>query len=184
MSSPSKINLATMYGVGLVKRAPGTAGSLVAALMAYGVLLLPHGWTWLLVGTALFSLLGTWAAERYMQQHETAHDPSEIVVDELAGQWLTYLVWYLMIGGAAASRGVALTQVDIDTAPQFLALGFVAFRIFDIFKPWPISWCDRHLTGGFGVMMDDLLAAIPAGALLYGVYVYWPLVFGTMESIP
>jgi len=180
----SKISLATLYGIGLIKRAPGTAGSAVAALMAWGLLQCPHGWALLAGGTLLFTLLGTFSADRYMKKHAIAHDPGEIIIDELAGQWLTYLIWYLMIAGASLQQHVTFSQLEVEVAPHFIALGFVLFRVFDILKPWPISLADRRLQGGFGVMFDDMLAAIPAGILLYGAYVFWPLIFGTLESIP
>lgn len=179
----SKCTLATMFGVGLMPKMPGTAGSLVAALIAYPVLLLPYGWAVLAAGAVLFTILGTKSSTRYMAAHSTAHDPSEIVVDELAGQWLTYTVWHLWLAGMAGSNFAALELLhDVSASPLYLALGFVWFRVFDILKPWPISWADRRMKGGFGVMFDDLLAAIPAGTVLYLLYLFSPLVFGHVES--
>jgi len=52
---------------------------------------------------------------------------------------------------------------------SFYILGFILFRLFDIFKPWPVSWADRKIKGGFGIMLDDILAAIYAAAVLYGI---------------
>lgn len=180
----SRKSLATLYGIGLVKHAPGTAGSLAAAILAWGLLQCPHGWGVLAVGMIAVMIIGTVAADRYMRMHAIAHDPKEVVIDEVAGQWLTYLIWYMMIAGAAAPSDVSFTALDVDVGLQFLVLGFLLFRLFDIVKPWPISWADRTLKGGFGVMFDDLLAAIPAGILLYLAYVFSPLVFGTLESLP
>jgi len=180
----SKIGLSTMYGVGLVRKGPGTAGSAVAAILAWMILMLPHGWGWLALGTVLFTILGTFSATRYMITHNTAHDPSEIIIDELAGQWLTYLIWFGMIAGASLPQQVTLAQLEVEISPGFMLLGFALFRLFDILKPWPISWADRKIGGGWGVMFDDLLAAIPAGIFLYALYVVSPLVLGTTESIP
>lgn len=180
----SKISLATLYGIGLVKYGPGTTGSFAAAFLAWILLQCPYGWLILAIGTVLFTVLGITSANHYMKTHTTAHDPSEIVIDELAGQWLTYLIWYLMIAGASAPSGVTFSQLEIDTAPHFLGLGFVLFRLFDILKPWPISFIDRKVKGGFGVMFDDLVAALPAGVLLYFAYVFWPLIFGGLETMP
>jgi phosphatidylglycerophosphatase A len=61
--------------------------------------------------------------------------------------------------------------VMIGIAPTWyaLALGFILFRFFDILKPWPISWCDRHIHGGFGVMLDDVVAALISLAILHGI---------------
>ena len=179
----SKRSLATLYGAGLSPVGPGTAGSLVAALVAFGLLQLPYGWALLAVGGLLFTYLGTKSATRYMVDHTTAHDPSEIVVDELAGQWLTYSVWHLWLMMMAGSfhASVALLN-DVAASPLYLALGFVLFRFFDILKPWPISLADRKLKSGFGVMFDDVLAAIPAGTVLYLIYLFSPYFFGGLES--
>lgn len=180
--------LSTMYGVGLLRGMPGTYGSAVAALLALGILQLPLGYAWLALGTVLFTLVGTANASRYMRDRNTTHDPKEIVIDELAGQWLTYVVWFVWL--ACLTRDLSAAQRLLDTvvaSPLFLplfALGFVLFRFFDILKPWPISFADRRLKGGFGVMFDDLLAAIPAGTLLYVAYIFSPYITGTLEVNP
>jgi phosphatidylglycerophosphatase A len=177
--------LSTMYGVGFVRGAPGTYGSLVAALMAYAILLLPFGYGWLTLGALLFTLLGTANANRFMRDRNTSHDPQEIVIDELVGQWLTYVVWfgwlYAIAGNAQAAQHLLM---DMSASPVYLVLGFLLFRLFDIVKPWPISWADRRIKGGFGVMFDDILAAIPAGTLLYVLYLCSPYVMGQLEVNP
>ncbi len=178
-------SLSTMYGVGLVRLAPGTCGSLVAALMAYAILLAPGGYWWLTAGTALMLILGTAHASRFMRDRNTTHDPREIVIDELVGQWLTYLVWFAWL---AAIAGNALSAErllnELATSPLYLALGFALFRLFDIVKPWPISWADRRLKGGFGVMFDDVLAGLAAGTFLYVAYLFSPLITGQLEVNP
>ena len=180
-----RYSLSTMYGVGLVGIAPGTCGSLVAALLAYPILMLPMGYAWLAAGTLLFTVLGTAHAQRFMRDRNTTHDPKEIVIDELVGQWLTYLVWfgwlYAMAGNADAAKELIM---DVASSPLFLAVGFVLFRFFDILKPWPISWADRRVKGGWGVMFDDILAAIPAGTLLYVAYFFSPYLLGQIETNP
>ena len=181
----SRITLATMYGVGLSKVAPGTAGSLVAALLAWGVLQCSFGWALLPLGVVVFTWAGTRSATRYMATHQCAHDPGEIVVDELAGQWLTYSVWYAwlaIIAGGSDTTVQLLRHASGESG--FLVAGFLLFRLFDILKPWPISLADRKVKGGFGVMFDDLLAAVPAGTALYALYLFWPLITGHMEPMP
>ena len=88
------------------------------------------------------------------------------MIDELVGQWLTYALMFLYY----ASQGVVLAT-PFDGEPfllcTHLVVGFFLFRLFDIMKPWPISWADRKIGGGFGVMFDDLLAAIPAALVLF-----------------
>jgi phosphatidylglycerophosphatase A len=106
------------------------------------------GGTWALAAaTLLVSLIGWWAAETYAGQTGIA-DPSEVVIDEVAGQWLTLLV--------------------VPPNPWFYLAGFALFRLFDIRKPWPVSWADRSLPGGLGIMVDDLFAGLYAALFLYG----------------
>jgi phosphatidylglycerophosphatase A len=137
--------LATWFGAGLLPRAPGTWGSLAALPFAWALMWLGGPWL-LLAATALVFGLGLWAAGRYMQA-TGAHDPGAVVIDEIAGQWLTLCV------------------APLD--PIAYLLGFVLFRIADVLKPWPASWLDRRVGGAFGVMIDDLAAAVYAGLLLW-----------------
>ena len=177
--------LATMYGVGLIRFAPGTCGSLVAALLAYPILCAPYGYAWLTGAALLLLVLGTVQASRFMRDRNTTHDPKEIVVDELVGMWLTYSVWYGWLVAIAGNFAVAKQLLDeLSATPIYLVIGFVCFRLFDIAKPWPISWADRRMKGGFGVMFDDVLAAIAAGTVLYVVYLFSPYLVGQLEVNP
>ncbi len=139
--------LATCGGVGLAPKMPGTVGSLIAVPLAW-FLVQAGGTPFLAQAAGLAILIGIWAADYHARQIGE-DDPSSIVIDELAGQWLTLLVAPLEI--------------------SFYILGFILFRVFDIFKPWPVSWADKNVKGGLGIMLDDILAAIYAGAILYGV---------------
>lgn len=138
--------LAIGFGSGLSPIAPGTAGSLMALLLAWLLLQLQAWLQWPLAisvaaSMALVFVLGVWAANRISSQLQR-HDHSAIVVDEFIGQWLVLLV------------------VPVSVSHWLLA--FLLFRLFDIIKPWPIGYADRHVHGGFGVMLDDVLAAIYA----------------------
>ena len=138
--------LATWFGAGLLPKAPGTWGSLAALPLAW--IIASWGGTWALAAaTLLVSLIGWWAAETYAGQTGIA-DPSEVVIDEVAGQWLTLLV--------------------VPPNLWFYLAGFALFRLFDIRKPWPVSWADRSLPGGLGIMVDDLFAGLYAALFLYG----------------
>jgi phosphatidylglycerophosphatase A len=137
--------LATWCGTGLLPWAPGSWASLSALPLAW--LLMLAGGPWLLLAATLAVFVaGIWAAERYMAA-VGIHDPTAIVVDEIAGQWLT----------------LAIAPLD----PLAYAIGFFLFRVFDVLKPWPVSWLDRRVGGGFGVMIDDIGAALYAGAALW-----------------
>ena len=136
--------LATWFGCGLLPKAPGTWGSLAA--LPFAAALVWWGGPWLLLGAsiALFAA-GLWASERYAQGAATK-DPGAVVVDEVVGQWLALV----------PAAGVFWLYLP----------GFLAFRLFDIVKPWPVSWADRELGGGLGIMLDDVLAGLYAAALV------------------
>ncbi len=139
--------LGTWFGVGLLPRAPGTWGSLAALPFAWG-LRQGLGTPGLAIAAVVLFAAGVWAAGVYVR-HSGREDPGAVVIDEVVGQWLVLLV--------------------VPPDAFLYAVGFVLFRIADIAKPWPVSWADRSLKGGLGVMLDDVLAALYAGAALYGL---------------
>jgi phosphatidylglycerophosphatase A len=135
----------TWFGSGWLPWAPGTWGSLAALPFACAILAYGGGaGTLALAALAVFAL-GCWTSEIAVRETHT-EDPGWIVIDEVVGQWLTLLAAPFTFAGFAAA--------------------FVLFRVFDIWKPWPIRVVDRNLKGGLGVMADDVLAAIYAAAVL------------------
>lgn len=150
-SSDPAVLLATWFGSGLLPRAPGTWGSL-AALPPAWFIHLSAGWAGLLAGVVIVFVIGIWAANGYMERFG-GDDPSPVVIDEVAGQWLTLAAaaWLTPYGPDLAHYGVA----------------FVMFRLADIFKPWPVSWADRAIKGGLGVMLDDILAGLYAALAVF-----------------
>ncbi|WP_435228981.1 phosphatidylglycerophosphatase A [Pseudopelagicola sp. nBUS_20] len=143
----SKI-IATVFYVGYLRPAPGTWGSGVGVLGALALHYL-GGFPTLLVATIFVFFLGWWATARVTKGQED-HDPSEIVIDEVAGQWITLLV---------VSYGA--WQIDIDPLrlyPGWIA-GFILFRYFDITKPLLVGWADRR-QDALGVMLDDVFAGV------------------------
>lgn len=135
--------LALGFGSGLARRAPGTFGTLAALplLPLFSWMVLP--WSGLvLVATALAGIFICGHAARSMK----LDDPGCVVWDEMVGLWLT------------------LFALPLD--PVSIVGGFLLFRLFDIVKPWPISWCDRNIKGGAGIMVDDLVAGLLAALVL------------------
>lgn len=131
--------LAFGFGSGLSPKAPGTAGTLVAIPLYLLMAELPFAlYLALLVVTFV---LGVYLCGK--TSHELGvHDHSGIVWDEFVGYWITMIM-----------------------APSgwlWIVIGFGLFRLFDVLKPWPISWCDKHIHGGFGIMIDDVLAGVMA----------------------
>jgi len=142
--------ICTFFYVGHLRPAPGTWGSLAALPVAWG-LHVAGGPGLLALGIGLAFALGLWATGLETKgKHE--HDPSEIVIDEVAGQWLAFLP----VSVGAAHAGANLTSLW----PGFI-FAFLAFRFFDILKPGPIGWADRR-HDALGVMLDDILAGIAA----------------------
>ncbi|MEO0435979.1 MAG: phosphatidylglycerophosphatase A [Pseudomonadota bacterium] len=135
--------LAFGFGSGLSPRAPGTAGTLLAlALYWLAPPLSPTVHALLLLPLTLFGVWLCGAASRALG----VHDHGGIVWDEFVGLWIT--VW------------------AIPKTAGFLCAAFLLFRLFDIVKPWPIGWLDANTRGGFGIMIDDIVAGMMANALL------------------
>ncbi|MGP1358336.1 phosphatidylglycerophosphatase A family protein [Roseicyclus sp.] len=138
--------IATVFGVGYLRPAPGTWGSLAALPMAWA--LHEIGGFWLFAAaTMVITVAGWWATEREIATSDIK-DPSEIVVDEVAGQWIA--LWPVSFGAVFAGAEFLALWPGIVTA-------FLAFRLFDIWKPGPVGWADRQ-EGALGVMADDLFA--------------------------
>jgi len=138
------------FGVGAVPWMPGTFGTLVGVVAV--LLMRPLSlWAYIAVTTALV-LVGIYLCHVTNRDFGT-HDHSGVVWDEIA----TF----------------PIVMIAIPKTGYWLLAGFVLFRIFDIWKPWPISWLDREVHGGLGVMIDDVVAAIFAWAPLFIVYKFF-----------
>jgi phosphatidylglycerophosphatase A len=140
--------IATVFGVGYLKPAPGTWGAALS---------LPWGWLLhemaglpgLLVGIIVGFLLGWWATAK-MTFESDDHDPSHIVIDEVVGQWVTLTP----LSYAAWTRGIDILAMW----PGWVA-AFLLFRLFDVWKPWWVGNADRRGDPA-GVMLDDVIAGL------------------------
>lgn len=137
------IKIATMFGIGRIPKAPGTWGSLATLPLCF--LLLKLGPLIYMGVTLALTILAIVAAEHYERQSEQ-HDSKEIVIDECVGMLIT-MTWLPMTW-------------------QSFVLGFLVFRFFDIVKPFPVSYFDRKVPGGFGVVADDVVAGILGSIVL------------------
>jgi len=137
--------LALGFGSGLAAKMPGTFGTL-AALPLVVLLSQYASFSIYLVVTILASVAGIWICGKTADDMGV-HDDASIVWDEVAGMLITMLA--------------------VPLSWQTLLVGFVLFRFFDILKPWPISYLDKHVHGGFGIMIDDVLAGVFAFGLLH-----------------
>lgn len=129
--------IALGFGSGLFKKGPGTAGSLAAILIFYLLINLPSLLQWLFVITLFF--VGLYSSNKVINLIDQK-DPSFIVIDEIVAVLFLFIL--------------------IPTNIKFLAFAFILFRIFDIFKPFPVSWAENYFKGGLGIMMDDIVAAL------------------------
>jgi len=150
LRDPSQL-LATGLGIGLLPKAPGTWGSLLALVLAWEFSAHLGQLGLLLAGLGAF-VVGIRVSNDCIRKF-AIEDPKQVVIDEIAGQWLVLAV---------------LPAPGLTT----YAAGFVLFRVFDIFKPWPVSWADREIKGGLGVMVDDVLAAGYAAVLLWAFSIW------------
>lgn len=142
--------LAFGLGSGLAPKAPGTFGTLAAIPFFLLIQPLPL-WAYLAFILASF-ILGVWLCERTSKDMQV-HDHPGIVWDEFVGYWITMIL---------APAGWL-----------WILIGFGLFRFFDIIKPWPIKWLDEKVHGGFGIMIDDVLAGIFALAGLQLIAYFW-----------
>lgn len=138
--------LAFGLGSGAVPKAPGTFGTLAAIpiWLLFADLSLPY-YLGLLVASFV---LGIWLCGR-TSSDMGVHDHGGIVWDEFVGLWITF--------------------ISLPAGWGWILLGFLLFRLFDILKPWPIGWADRRVSGGLGIMLDDVLAGVMALACLQGL---------------
>ncbi len=146
--------VASVFGIGFFDVAPGTIMSAVATPLA--LLIAVRAGAMSIVGASLIAFtIGVYACADHMRQ-TGRQDPPECVIDELAGQWLACAFAALSFGGLLPAGPISI--------PAF-ALAFLLFRLFDIWKPWPVSAAEK-LEGGVGVMLDDMVAGLMAGVLI------------------
>lgn len=151
--TPTRL-IATFFGAGLLRPAPGTWGTLAALPFAWG--LHAMGGFWLLaIATVAVFFLGWWVTVVETRGLDDP-DPSEIVIDEVAGMWLA--LWPVSLG--AMIQGVPITALW----PGWV-VAFLAFRAFDIWKPGPVGLADRMHTP-LGVMLDDIIAGALAAMVV------------------
>lgn len=131
---------------------PGTFGTLAALPLVVITSLYASSTTYIAL-TIVICIFGVWLCGKTAQDMGV-HDDSSIVWDEVAGMFIT--------------------MIAIDLSMLSVAVGFILFRLFDIAKPWPISFVDKNLHGGIGIMLDDVLAGLAAlGTMHLLVYLSW-----------
>lgn len=141
--------LAFGFGAGASPKAPGTMGTLIAVPIFLLFADLPL-WIYLVL-VLLVCVAGIYICDRCASDLQV-HDHSGIVWDEIAG--------------------FLITMIAVPVNLWTVLLGFLLFRLFDIWKPWPITYLDRHVKGGFGIMIDDVIAGLFAWLILFPLSIY------------
>ena len=149
-----RLNISNLFGIGLVPRAPGTAGSLAAVAAAF-VVNSVGGFALFVVAAVAACAIGLWSAHS-AKLATGKEDPPEFVMDEFAGQWIALLPVSFIHWNTAVGFHLVIAAA---------AASFVLFRYFDIVKPGPVGWADR-LEGGIGIMLDDLIAGALAAIVV------------------
>lgn len=139
------------FGSGLIRPAPGTWGSLAGLLIGWALLAQENAFLILIGLSLLVTIASVFVIDR-IEKRTGVHDAPEIVIDEFVGQWIALLP----------------LSIASESLTGVLA-AFLLFRIFDIIKPWPIGWLDKRVSGGFGVMVDDIVAGFIAALVLFGL---------------
>lgn len=180
--------IVTCCYVGKIRFAPGTFGSLLAfpLIIFLGYILAATNYvlplknysltesviltffSFTLIVTVILFFIGVYFSNQYIADH-TSQDPKEVVIDELVGQMLTIILCifssiFLLNSNINAKINSSFLNIFVT-----LIMPFILFRIFDIFKPWPINYIDSNIKGGLGIMLDDIIAAIFATVMNYAI---------------
>ncbi|WP_448605884.1 phosphatidylglycerophosphatase A [Neorickettsia risticii] len=139
---------ATCFGIGYLSPVPGTLGSILAFVFLPLIIFFPLSTAYVVLISSFLFLIGIWSCDKYETTY-SLEDPKEVIIDELIAQ----LILFLCISCAFGS------SFELSIMLLLCVISFVLFRFFDIVKPWPISLVQKNIHGGFGVMLDDLLAA-------------------------
>jgi len=154
--------LITILGLGFIPLAPGTIGSIVGILFWLILIefITPQMMCMFLV---LVFFISWFFTEEYMKQENTSHDPSEVIIDELIGQWisLTPLLYLNYLNYTLNNKELI----------KLIFISFLLFRFFDIIKPWPINLIDRQVNS-LSILMDDVVAGLFASMCLF-IYISW-----------
>ena len=150
LPAPASTRIATVFGIGFMPFAPGTLASLAALPVGWWIATLGQ-WPTLFAVTLAVTLLGIWASGQHAKTMGL-NDPSDCVIDEVAGQWFALVI---------------VAALGMLHHPVVLAIAFLMFRALDILKPWPISRFEKY-PGGYGIMLDDVVAGLAAGAFIAG----------------
>ncbi|QHD65070.1 phosphatidylglycerophosphatase A family protein [Neorickettsia findlayensis] len=145
------VKCATCFGIGYLSALPGTLGSALAFVFLPLIIFFPLSIVYVVLISSCLFLIGIWSCDKYEATY-SLEDPKEVIIDELVAQIILFLCISCTFGNSFEPSVMLLLCIT----------SFGLFRFLDIVKPWPISFVQKNIHRGFGVMLDDLLAAIIA----------------------
>ena len=169
------LNFVTLFGVGKLKKAPGTIASLITTLIfyLYSKTLSPMKFINLkddFILLLFVLIIASYYAIEKTKSHFKSKDPKEIVIDEVCGQLIPLITIFVIIGGldTYTQQGLAdyLLKVNSINMELYILISFISFRFFDIVKPFPVSYFDKKYKNSFGILFDDIVAGICAAVLI------------------
>tara|TARA_B100000941_G_C28506848_1_gene557912 strand:- start:927 stop:1430 length:504 start_codon:yes stop_codon:yes gene_type:complete len=158
-------NILTLFGIGYLTKFPGTIASLVTCIFFYILFLFFEISDFFLLAIVILTLIFFFSVLTINKFYKN-EDSREIVVDEFVGQSIPLLSWYYF----SYENQNIFFNLDFFVNYKleiWIVLSFLLFRIFDIIKPFPISFIDKNIKNGFGVMLDDVLAGVFSTIILY-----------------
>ena len=169
------LNFVTLFGVGKLKKAPGTIASLITTLVfyLYSITLSPQEFINLkddFILLLFVLIIASYYAIEKAKSHFKSQDPKEIVIDEVCGQLIPLITIVVIIGGldTYTQQGLAdyLLKVNSINMELYILISFISFRFFDIVKPFPVGYFDKKYKNSFGILFDDIVAGICAAVLI------------------
>ena len=169
------LHFVTLFGVGKLKKAPGTIASLITTLVFYVYFKTIKPLEFISVKDDLILLLfvliiASYYAIEKAKSHFKSQDPKEIVIDEVCGQLIPLITIVVIIGGldTYTRQGLAdyFLKVNSINMELYILISFISFRFFDIVKPFPVGYFDKKYKNSFGILFDDIVAGICAAILI------------------
>ena len=169
------LHFVTLFGVGKLKKAPGTIASLITTLVFYLYFKTIKPLEFISVKDDLILLLfvliiASYYAIEKAKSHFKSQDPKEIVIDEVCGQLIPLITIVVIIGGldTYTRQGLAdyFLKVNSINMELYILISFISFRFFDIVKPFPVGYFDKKYKNSFGILFDDIVAGICAAILI------------------
>jgi len=169
--------ISTFFGIGNIRWCPGTFGSLATfplfflinyLFLRFGISCLTYLFIGYMVVLGIIIYLAFWSIDIYITTNKK-DDPSEVVIDEVVGQMISYMMSMLLMGYYAVYvlDGLVFNQlISVISSFIIIVCPFLFFRVFDILKPGMVGYCDTKMKGAKGVIMDDVIAGIYSGLVV------------------